>query len=166
MGKKKNCNHCGTTDDKCLCQLVTAYGKISGQLVELQGEILLDIDGLCLSCPDKMERTEAVIFVTQFYLGSLLAAIEQYKACDNQKCCKAFVSSLNDLTIGLFKGFSKAILAGTLVNPIIFFYTRGLDELYMELFRQLGCEYTPIGPETINEQVKEKIKNLNSKSLF
>ena len=166
MGKKKNCNQCGTTDDKCFCQLVAAYGKISGQLVELQGEILLDIDGLCLSCPDKMERTEAVIFVIQFYVRSLLAAIEQYKACNNQKCCKSFVSSLNDLTIGAVKGFSKAILAGTLPNPIVPYYTRVLDELYMELFKQLGCEYTPIGPETIKEQVKEKIKGLNSKSLF
>ena len=142
------------------------YGETVRSLAETLGESSLEVSKLkCTLSEEEILRRKLSLRLTfAFFDERLRFVIDHYLECANQSCCKSLASSIENVTIGFYKGFSQELLTPQpldeedIVQLEVFYLTQS-EDAYLYLFEKVGC---PLVPMT-NDQIKEKLKMLKTK---
>lgn len=162
---KKNCNgNC-----KCKNEVLKSNGETVRKILDIGTSAMVEITKSDLNDFVKTELLKGVERFQSIYTETYLDAIDQFLKCiSTLKCkvCKGFLSSLQNVTIGLYNQNIQQII--NVIFPIdIDGYYSALTELYRIEFSIIDCEYVapppPPPPPVLTSHITKLSKKNNLK---
>ena len=167
MSKKKDtdiwivdeCKKC----DRCTSALLTMYSEVLADIYDIRGKTILFISESDIPEEEKISRNGVISQLTFNYQMELRNVIDYYKECEDQSCCKTFVKSIRDITVGLLNGASLEVKAVSLPldpDPFITFFTQLLIFEYDYILEYVGCPRNNVSEDRKNEIYQKYIGDI------